>query len=218
MSQFSSTNYEIQRSNGTCAATERVMEPGEAMYAALCELTDEEQRLLDEARKAGKTDKSFSAADALGMKRVDVTQTAWDEGYRPPLMFSFWKSTVPEPNEKKKTFVDDAVLMSILLKLGDTEDAGKLAFRHVVSLILLRKKLLRYDGVQVREVVQTDDTGETETVEQDWWQFTPKKDVKKGHFGKWDEDKAFEVLDPKLDESQIVAVTEQLGEVLEADL
>ena len=53
---------------------------------------------------------------------------------------------------------------------------------------------------------------------QQWWLFTPKVDVTKGHFGKWNEDDELRVLDPQLDESQIAEVTEQLGEVLEAEL
>ena len=53
---------------------------------------------------------------------------------------------------------------------------------------------------------------------QEWWQFTPKLDVTKGHFGKWNEDEQINVLDPRLDESQIEQVTSQLGEILEAEL
>lgn len=218
MSQFNATHYEIQRVTGVCASTGRTLEPGEAYYATLCELSEAEFAELEALRKEGKAQgHRFSAADALGIKRVDVSLPAWQEGFRPAQLFSFWKSVVPTENEKKKTFVDDPTLMALVLKLGESEDPGRLAFRHVVSLILLRKKLLRYDGVEVRQVETKHPDGTVQTFEQDWWCFTPKKDVTKGHFGKWDETAAFAVLDPHLDESQVKDVTEQLGEVLDGD-
>ena len=67
------------------------------------------------------------------------------------------------------------------------------------------KKLVRYDGLKHNE----DGTSQ--------WQLTPKKDVTKGHFGKWD-DVQLLVVDPGLDESSIGEVTEQLGEILDGDL
>ena len=65
-------------------------------------------------------------------------------------LFSHWESTVPQPNEKKKIFVDDAVLMNLLVRLADTDQPQRLAFRFVLALILMRKKLLRYEGAQKR--------------------------------------------------------------------
>ena len=146
------------------------------------------------------------------MKRVDVGVDAWDGGFRPPGLFSYWKTTIPEPSEKRKTFVDDAVLMNLLRRLEDAAEPRRLAFRYVVALILMRKKLLRYDGSE--RVVDPSGDGPV----QEWWCFTPKLDVSKGHFGKWDEDETLRVLDPNLDAEQIEAVTAQLGEVLDGEL
>lgn len=196
MSQFSSSNYEVQKTSGVCAATGDPLEPGDGCYSALVDIPAEEREANDE----------------LGMKRLDVSLVAWDDGFRPPHLFSYWKTTVPEANAKKKMFVDDAVLLNLLRRLEDATEPQRLAFRFVVALILMRKKLLRYDATERRDDPQGDGPV------QEWWQFTPKLDVTKGHFGKWKEDESLSVLDPRLDESQIEQVTTQLGEILEAEL
>ena len=197
--------YDVQRPSGVCVATGRAMGPGEACYSALVDVPEGER----------------GAGDQVGMKRVDVSVGAWEgggedggeaAGFRPPGLFSFWKTHIPQPNEKKKTFVDDAVLLNLLRRLEDATEPQRLAFRYVVALILMRKKLLRYDGSD--RVDDPDDDGPG----QDWWRFTPKRDVSKGHLGKWDEGETLRVLDPKLDAEQVEAVTAQLGEVLEAEL
>lgn len=190
MSQFNATSYEIPRTSGVCASTGRALEPGETYYAVLIDIPEVQG----------------GDAPMLGLARVDVSAQAWEGGYRPEHLFSYWKSVVPAPNEKKKLFVDDAVLMNLLRRLADTDQPQRLAFRYVLALILMRKKLLRYDGVR-----HDDD-------QQPWWLLTPKLDVAKGPLGKWNAEDTLEVLDPRLDESQIEQVTQQLGEILEAEL
>ena len=179
MSQFQ-PSYDIQRPTGQCAATGESLEPGQTYYATLVEAGDD-------------------------LHRVDVSEPAWREGFRPPGLFSYWKTQVPEPTQKKKLFVDDAVLMNLLERLADATQPQRLAFRYVLALILMRKKLLRFDTVEKRG-------------EQEWWVFTPKLDLSKGPRGKWDEQRQIEVLDPHLDAGQIEQVTSQLGQILEAEL
>lgn len=209
MTQFNAPGYEIPRATGRCAKTGRTLEPGETYYAALVELSEEELAQTADAQ----ADKPANGASALGFKRVDVSKEAWEEGYRPPRLFGFWKSTVPEPNQKKKIFVDDAVLMSLLRRLEDATEPQRLAFRYVIALILMRKRLLRFDGTSRRDAVV-----DGQTIQQEWWRFTPKLDLSKGPLGKWNEEETIEVLDPQLEESRIEQVTQQLGEILEAEL
>ncbi len=208
MSQFSTPSYEIPRTSGVCASTGRPLGPGERYYAVLVELTPEE---VETARRA-----SAGAPDAgasLGFRRVDVSHEAWEGGYRPERVYSFWLSTVPEPDAKKKLFVDDAVLMNLLRRLEDAEQPERLAFRYVLALILMRKKLVRYDGSTKKTA-----EGDGGAVQQTWWILTPKLDLSKGPMGKWNEEDQFLVLDPGLDESQIEQVTQQLSEILETEL
>lgn len=215
MSQFNATTYDIQRPTGVCAFTGRTLEPGETYYATLVELPDppqDEQATPNDAR----TDPSAQPqppVNDLGLKRLDVCADAWQQGNRPDHLFSFWKSTVSEPAEKKKLFVDNAVLMNLLRRLADTDKPQRLAFRYVLALILMRKKLVRYDGIEEKTA-----TIDGQSVTQQWWQLTPKLDISKGHMGKWNEEETLEVLDPKLDAAQIEQVTTQIGEILEAEL
>ncbi len=219
MSQFNAPTYEIARSSGACAITGRALTPGEAYIAALVE-----------------TDASDpTPANTLGFKRLDISLDAWNQSdgkRRPAKVFAHWKAVVPEPNQKKKLFVDNDVLMNLLRRLADVKEPQRLAFRFVLALILMRKKMLRYDGTQKRQAiaqpsdpaagapVTCDATAANvgQTVEQEWWQMTPKLDLSKGPFGKWNEDEVIEVLDPHLVEAQIQQVTEQLNEILNAEL
>jgi hypothetical protein len=201
MSQLQNT-YDIQRPTGVCAATGRELVPGETVYAALVDPPAEDRS--EEQRKAN--DKG-----ELPMLRIDVSADAWeDNDFRPPYLFGFWRTEVPEPNEKKKLLVGDAAIQELMLSMEDASKDKQLAFRYVLTLILLRKKLLRHDGIDRRE--------QEDGPVQDYWQFTPKLDIAKGHFGKWNEENKFEVLDPHITEDEIAGVTEQLGQVLELDL
>lgn len=180
----------------------RPLEPGDTYYASLIELDEQ-----DPPKQGG------GAAAALGLKRLDISDEAWTSGFRPPNLFCHWKSTVPEPNKKKRLFVDDAVLMNLLRRLEDTDDPDRIAFRFVLALILMRKKLVRYD-----RTVNRTSTVDGDQIIEHWWQLVPKLDLAKGPLGKWNEQETIEVLDPKLDQSQVERVTTQLGEILDAEL
>ena len=207
MSQFNAPTYEIARSSGTCAITGRALLPGEAYIAALVEADANDP----------------APANTLGFNRLDISLDAWNRhggNDRPARIFAHWKAVVPEPNQKKKLFVDNDVLMNLLRRLADVKEPQRLAFRFVLALILMRKKMLRYDSTQKRSAIVPlpDDPDATQTIEQEWWLMTPKLDLTKGPFGKWNEEERIEVLDPHLDEAQIQQVTEQLNEILNAEL
>jgi len=202
MSQLQNT-YDIQRPTGVCAATGRELAPGETVYVALVDPPQEERP--EGSAKPGENGE-------LPMLRVDVSQEAWGTGFRPPYLFGYWRTVVAEPNEKKKLLVGDAAIQELLISMDEATEPKQLAFRYVLALILLRKKLLRHDGIDRRE----DEEGDGPV--QDWWKFTPKLDIEKGHFGKWNPDMSIEVLDPHITEGEIAGVTEQLGQVLELDL
>jgi len=208
MSQFQTTAYHVPKPTGVCAVTGEPLEPGRPCFAALVEMTDEQ---VAEARKAK------DPAAEVGLRRVDVSVAAWERGDRPAGVFGYWKTHTPEPNEKKKLLVDDAVLMSLLDRLEGAESPERLAFRHVLALVLMRKKLLRYDGTVSGPPPA--DAGSAEGADAaTYWRFTPKLDVAKGHFGKWDDTRTIEVLDPGLDEAQIEQVALQMGQIFEAEL
>lgn len=185
MSTLQSNPYEIQRNSGRCAATGRELIPGEQYVAALID-------------------------DGQTLTRMDFSREAWDRGPRPEHVFGFWMGIVPEVHARPRVFVDDEVLMSLLTRLEDAQQPDRLAFRFVLMLILMRKKLLRYDRTDRRP-------GPDGHGEQEWWILTPKLDLTKGPLGKW-ADHTLSVLDPRLNDDQIRAVTEQLGQILNAEL
>jgi len=210
VSQFTTQQYDIEKPTGVCAVTGRMLEPGETYFATLIELSAAQQAQLERSQKTAQQ----NASAALGLRRLDFSTEAWEQGHRPERLFSFWKTTAPQPTEtKQKLFVDNAVLLNLLHRLADSDQIERLRFRYVLALILMRKKMIRYDGSVQREA-----TIEDETKTYSSWRFTPKLDPGKGPMSKWDEQETIEVLDPGLDESQIQDVTHQLGEVLEGAL
>jgi hypothetical protein len=129
----------------------------------------------------------------LGFERVDVCMSAWPQFDRKDVV-AFWTATMPALEQKKKLFVDDEVLCDLFERLNDTSEPAKLNFRFVLGLILMRKKMLVYD------------TSRTED----------GKDIWIVHF-KGREDK-LDLLNPKLDEAQVMEVSQQLGQILNEEL
>ena len=101
---------------------------------------------------------------------------------------------MPRPEQKKKLFVDDAVLCELFERLSDVAEPAKVNFRFVLGLILMRKRLVIYDNT-VRD-------GEREI-----WKVRMK--------GKQEQ---LDLLNPKLDEEQTREVSTQLGEILQQEL
>ncbi|MEM1354757.1 MAG: hypothetical protein AAGC44_04500 [Planctomycetota bacterium] len=211
MSQLNTTTYDLQRPSGVCAATGDALIPGDPCFVALVDPPLEER----EAQAENTKPKPNDGGDPP-LLRVDLSAKAWDTGFRPPHLFGYWRTVVPEPNEKKKLLVGDAAIQELMLSLTDTQEPKQLAFRYVLALILLRKKLLRHDGIDRREDPDGEHSGGGPV--RDWWRFTPKLDIDKGHLGKWNEQHKIEVLDPHITEAEIAGVTEQLGQVLEINL
>lgn len=189
MSQFTAATYDVERPTGQCAFTGRLLRPGETYMATLVE--------FDGEAAAGESEAKSDAAASLGLRRIDVSGEAWSSGQRPPRLFSHWRATVPAATQKKKLFVDDQVLLNLLERLEDTRDEQRLAFRFVLCLILMRKKLLAYER---GEKASADEGGE-------WW-------IVRRRGG----EQTYRVLDPHLDEQRIEQVTSQLSQILEAEL
>jgi hypothetical protein len=114
-------------------------------------------------KEPGTTDGGVSALPSPFI-RVDFCEKCWIEGKRPehltaipsdeyqrpavPLeMFSFWKTTMPLPQQKKKLLVDDSVLMDVFSRMEGKTQPQEVRFRFVLALILMRKRLLKYEGM-----------------------------------------------------------------------
>jgi len=170
------TSFEIARSTGVCAATGEPLIPGSMCMAALIE------RETDDA-----------------LVRQDYSIAAWEAGSRPARLYSFWKCVVPDPTIRRRVFVDDDLLLNLFERLGEDERAQRQAFRFVLGLVLMRKRVLRLVG-------RRSDDGA------DYWLFRAK--------GVPDDDSSppIAVLDPKLTDDHVREVSDQLGEILHGDI
>jgi hypothetical protein len=130
---------------------------------------------------------------AVGFERLDVCLNDWPAFDKTDLV-GFWKTLMPRSEQKKKLFVDDEVLCQLFERLADTTEPAKLNFRFVLGLILMRKRLIVYENSRNEDGKET-------------WQVRFK--------GK---DQNMDLLNPRLDESQIQDVSNQLGEILNEEL
>ncbi len=165
--------YNIAKTSGTCTSCQAELAPGTELIAILAETND-------------------------AFERLDFCTRCYDDGKHGEDagrdIVGTWRSVVPEPKQKKKLFVDNDLLRNLFERLGQSDADSKINFRFVVALVLMRKKLLIYDGMGSAD----------------------GKEVWKMHFKGADE--SCDVIDPHLDEEKIAEVTSQLGEILEGEL
>lgn len=133
-----------------------------------------------------------------GLERVDVTADGW-EAFDKTDLLGYWQAVMPRPEQKKKVFVDDEVLCTLFERLADAAEPAKVAFRFVLGLILMRKRLVIYDSTR-HEPPAADPAA---APARDVWVVRMK--------GRTD---TLDLIDPKLDETRVMDVSKQLGEIL----
>ena len=159
--------WDINRPLGQCAGTGEKIEPGQEYFAALTETAE-------------------------GLERRDFSADFWQQ--RNPDVYCFWKSKMPLPNQKKKLFIDDDMLMAFFERLGAETDPEKINFRFILTLVLMRKRKLKYDNSRNedgREIWQLKVAAQQQTVE---------------------------VINPNLTEDKIEELSSQVGQILQVEL
>ena len=164
------SDWEINKPLGQCFGSGRKIEHGEEYFGAL--VVAEE-----------------------GLQRQDFCAEYWES--EKPDVFCHWKTKLPEPGQKKQLFVDDQMLMAFFERLARETDQEKIDFRFVLTLILMRKRLLMY------HVSRTEDGKEI------WRLRIPGDKSAEG---------LVEVVNPHLDAEQIEQLSSQMGEILHTDL
>ncbi|RPI64041.1 MAG: hypothetical protein EHM48_01480 [Planctomycetaceae bacterium] len=166
-----SKEYNISKTAGRCVKCNAALTPGMEIVATVREIDD-------------------------GFQREDYCVACWPgENDHSADLLGVWRCELPQASEKKRLFVDNDILVNFFQRLDGANESAKVNFRFVLALILMRKKLLVYDG---REVLSDG---------QEMW---------KMHFkGNPAEHKVF---DPKMDEVKIAEVSQSLGEILEGEL
>ena len=175
MSLTAGSGYSVSRSTGVCAASGRPLSAGDKCVAVLVEV---------------------SGASGEEMRRLDYSIDSWDSGARPTVIgdrpcrvFATWRTAVATGEPKGKVVFDDAELMDLFEQLDGQSDPKKQSFRYVLALLLIRRRVLRYEG-QRGDEMRLRRAG-PKALEQ-------ASDV-------------IRVIDPKMDESAIEAAVEQIG-------
>ncbi|MHC5111203.1 MAG: hypothetical protein ACYTHJ_15140 [Planctomycetota bacterium] len=159
--------WDIQRTHGVCAATGKPIEEGDEFYSVLFE-------------------------DGETFRRADYLVEAWEGP--PENSYCHYKTRMPVKDKKKRTLVDDVMLRAFFTRLEKDNETSRIQFRFVLALILMRKRVLRYEGSSTKEGRET------------WTMRFVGEDVR------------HRVVNPRLDESQIAAVSRQLSSIMHSDM
>ena len=123
--------------------------------------------------------------------RRDYCPPCWERARAEGGHFSFWRTAVPPKEQKRRLFADDEVLLDFFFRLEHAEEEQKQHFFYLLGLILMRKKVLKFEDIQ-----RADDR-----------EFLCLRYPR--------EDRVFRVLDPKLTPEQTDALKEQLSQILD---
>lgn len=162
--------WEIEPTTRRCAASGAELAEGQEFYAVLF---DEDGRL----------------------RREDYCLEAWTGP--PDGAYCHFRSRIPMKEKKERLLVDDDVLIRFFVRLADEEDESKLHFRFVLALILMRKRLLKYE-----ETLHEPD-GE-------FWRMRLAREPVDGDAVP----EVQRVLNPHLNDAQIETVSKELGVIL----
>lgn len=114
------TDYQIQPNTRRCSVTGRDLQPGETFFTALLEEGDH-------------------------FLRKDFSGEAWRGP--PQGTFSFWTGKVPQAQDSFKPRFDDDLLEECFHRLDGQTEPGRVNFRYVVGLLLMRRKRLKFERV-----------------------------------------------------------------------
>ncbi len=120
--------FSIPRTTSRCAHTGEPLVPGRFMVVVLLERADDEE-----------------------LDRLDYSLEAWEGGARPAddrSVFATWRTEIPEPGKKQDPLISADGMVDLFEQLDGTDDTRRLAFRYVLALMLMRKRLLEYVGTE----------------------------------------------------------------------
>src|SRR5580700_2102282 len=120
-------DYQIQPNSRRCAVTGRELQPGERFFSAL----------LDEDRQ---------------LVRKDFSQEAWQGP--PPGAVSFWTGHVLAATDKQKPRFDDELLEDCFQRLDGQTEPGRVNFRYVVALLLMRRRRFRFETSVIEDGIE----------------------------------------------------------------
>lgn len=159
--------WQVDRTAGQCAKTGLALKEGDPYYTVL-----------------------FEEGDTF--RREDYSEEGWTGP--PEGAFCHFKTRLPVKQKKKRLLVDDDLLVNFFSRLADETEPARLRFRFVLALILMRKRILKYD--------ETIKEGENE-----YWRM---RLVKETH--------VHTVLNPRMTDDEILEVSRELSVILHGDV
>lgn len=159
--------WEIEKTLGRCYGTGEQFKVGRDYFAALVE-TDE------------------------GFQRRDYSVEYWQE--EKPSVYCYWKTRMPDAGQKKKLFVDIEMLMTFFERLAEETDQERINFRFIITLVLMRKRRLKYNSSRIEDG-------------QEIWTLRVTA-----------QDRTVEAVNPNLTEDKIEQLSSQISQILQVDL
>ena len=116
--------WEIDRAAGRSTLSGRPLEEGEEFYSVLLE-------------------------EGESFRRVDYSLDEWEGP--PEGAFCFFRTRMPIRQKRKQLLVDDELLVAFFTRLARETEPVRVQFRFVLALILMRKRLLKYEGTEQQD-------------------------------------------------------------------
>jgi len=179
--------YDIVGLSGVCSSCGKAFAAGEEFIA--CLFADEDRYIR----------KDFCSE--CSRQQEDEIRSA----------FSHWRSKLPAKDDKnKKPRINTDVLIEFFEKTADDDAPEKINFRFVLALMLMRKKVLVYDG------------SERDEMGREVWKmhFRASKSIGQKQADKQVHlpvNRQVKVIRANLDEEQIVRTGQRIGELLEIE-
>lgn len=159
--------WEVGRAAGRSTLSGRPLEEGEEFYSVLLE-------------------------EGESFRRVDFGLDEWEGP--PEGAFCHFRTRMPIRQKRKQLLVDNEVLLAFFTRLARETEPVRLQFRFVLALILMRKRLLKYEGTEQQDGREV-------------WRMVLTRDHSK-----------HSVVNPHLSDDQIGSVSGQLSAILHGDM
>lgn len=121
--------FQLGRFTASCASEGRALVAGEPIVATLCDAPEDDRSGHEFVRR-------------------DFSLAAWESGARPEGLVCFWRTTAPEAEQRRRLLVDDGTLLELFDRLEGDARPQRVAYRWLLCLILLRKRMLRHVRVE----------------------------------------------------------------------